>query len=153
MAPERSELPRDEFQEKPIPNLPGMEGWQKISVEECSEPLIELNQLNPRIEVSPQYFFRQIPGSEPTCYARAGVVEKLVEAAQVLPDNYKIVIWDAWRPTAVQQALFDEFLEQLRISEPGLDAQEYINRAQTYVSLPSIILIIHPRTLPAEQLT
>jgi zinc D-Ala-D-Ala dipeptidase len=70
-------------------------------------------------------------------YAREGVVQKLVVAASQLPAEYELLVWDAWRPLSVQQALFDGYCQVLREQSPSLSEEEIRRQAATYVSIPS----------------
>ena len=45
--------------------------------------------------------------------ARKEVVEMLYRAAENLPSGYKFVIWDAWRPFALQKELFISYSSKI----------------------------------------
>lgn len=126
----------------PIPKGPKISGWKEVEIKEPDElePLVNLakdEKLKPYIILSAQYHQQGISGSLETMWAREGVADALFEAAKLLPKGYKLMIWDAWRPTAVQQALFDEHLDSLRKEMPELSEEELREDAQKYVSLPS----------------
>lgn len=123
---------------RPIPELKPSTGWKQIPINECGEPLVLLNSINPNIVIDQQYFNQGIKGSSPKAYIREGLAKKLVLAARSLPSGHKLVIWDAWRDLAVQQSLFDEFKEKLRAEHPDITEEELSNKTQVYVSLPSI---------------
>jgi zinc D-Ala-D-Ala dipeptidase len=123
---------------KPIPAINAPDDWKKIPIKECREPLIALSTLkDTRILVEPQYFRKGIPGAIEEVYAREGVVQKLVFAASQLPTGYHLLVWDAWRPLSVQQALFDGYSQVLREQFPTLSEEEVRLQAGTYVSIPS----------------
>ncbi len=50
---------------------------------------------------------RPLPGSSPSIMVRETVFNMMKEAAKLLPEGYKFKIYDAYRPIAVQQALWD----------------------------------------------
>lgn len=127
-----------DFVNVPIPELKSTSGWKEIPIRECGEPLVPLNTLNPDlIAVDPQYFKQGLGGSIEIQYARSGVAERLSRAARALPHGLRLLIWDAWRPLDVQQALFDAYHAMLAKEHPTLAENELLDLTQTYVSLPS----------------
>jgi len=52
------------------------------------------------------------------CFARESVLKKLVEASKMLPEGFKIVIFDSWRPVKVQKELFDRYKKETAKSNP-----------------------------------
>lgn len=76
-------------------------------IEECGEPLVSLAGYAPRIQVYPYYHHLGFTHAQPDCLIREGVARKLAAAADKLPAGYSLVIWDGWRPYAVQQELYD----------------------------------------------
>lgn len=117
-----------------------VEGWQGIEIKEGGEELIDLarnERLKPYLVFSPQYYQQGIEGSIERMWARKGVADALYRAALLLPEKCKFKIWDAWRPLAIQQTLFDEYLESLRKKKPDLPEKKLREEAQKYVSLPS----------------
>jgi len=54
-----------------------------------------------------------------------------------LPDGYKFVIFDAYRPIELQQSLFDSYKEKLRKENPFLNEEELIKLTLNFVALPS----------------
>lgn len=122
----------------PVPETVNSRAWKNIPIKECGEPLVPLNNLNADlITIVPQYFKQGIAFAKPIQYARASVAEKLLRAAKLLPNAHKLIIWDAWRPLEVQQALFDSFVNKLTKKHPAIRPDEIKEMAQTYVSLPS----------------
>ena len=43
------------------------------------------------------------------CYLREEVLHMLTHASLLLPQGYKLKIWDGWRPFALQQELYDVY--------------------------------------------
>jgi len=121
-----------------IPEIPKSDGWKEVQIIECNEALVSLNDKDSEhVVVVPKYFEQGLPNASPVIYAREGIANKLVEAAKLLPNGYKLVIWDAWRPLEVQQSLFDEYKDRLRLSNSEKSDDELTILTQTYVSLPS----------------
>ena len=78
-----------------------------------------------------------LPGSSKFLAARITVVKMLIQAEEMLPENLHFKIYDAYRPIAVQQALWDYFKEEKTKENPNLSDDE-INRITSYcVSYPS----------------
>ena len=130
---------------KPIPAIsaPPVD-WKKVTIRECREPLLALSILEDTgILVESAYFQKGIPGAIEEVYVREGVAQKLVFAASQLPAGYHLLVWDAWRPLSVQQALFDGQCQVLREQLPTLSEEKVRRQAETYVSIPSNH-ILHP---------
>lgn len=127
-----------DFQEEPIPKFKPSTNWKEVPINDNGEKLVALNNLNPDlIRINPQYFNQNIPHALATMYVREGAASALLKAAQFLPKDLKLVIWDAWRPLDVQRALFDSFKRSLHIKYPDWDEKKLLKETQTYVSLPS----------------
>jgi len=70
-------------------------------------------------------------------WVRQGVADALYRASQLLPKGCRFQVWGAWRPLALQQALFDKYVESLRKNEPELSYEDLRKKAQQFISLPS----------------
>lgn len=128
----------DDYDNPPIPMLITVDGWKDIKIIDCGEKLVPLEGLNHSgIEVEPQYFLQHQKGALKGCFARIGVVEKLLQAAKKLPNGFKLVILDAWRPLVVQQNLFEDFRSKLKEANPDWNDVTLDRETQRYVSLPS----------------
>ena len=87
----------------------------------------------------PKYFEQNIPGSTNKIYVRKTIANMLLEVAQSLPHGYKLKIYDAWRPYAVQKALFDDYYHRLAQLPENQDKStaELIEETMRFVSFPS----------------
>ena len=125
--------------EKPIPqrDLPDTAGVTIVPVE---EPLICISEIYREVmEFQPKYWERGIPGALERVYVRKTVADMLLAAVRLLPDGCKLKIFDAWRPAAVQKALFGEYysvLQQTFQSEKKSEA-ELKKMTSQFVSYPS----------------
>ncbi len=124
-----------------IPRPTPMTGWKELPIEECGEPLVRLNPLAPKlIIVRSGYALQGIPGASFDLYARSGVADRLVVAAQNLqtirPDA-KLQVEDAYRTYETQEALFEDHKFKLRTKHPRWHEKTIDRKAQTYVSKPS----------------
>lgn len=107
--------PRASTADQAIPPLRAPAGWPAVAIRECGEPLLPLSTYAPeRIAVDARYYAAGCPGSLPECYARATVARRLAAAAARLPAGWRLVVCDAWRPLAVQEHLFEDYLAGLR---------------------------------------
>lgn len=120
-----------------IPDPVSMAGWKEVAIEESGQSLIDLDNLDPRIQVVPQYLRQGIPGALSRMYLRQEAVERLIEAARLLPEGYELVVYDSYRPLEVQASLFNTFKNQLQEQYPQKSEDELVVLTQTYVSLPS----------------
>ncbi|MFN0215551.1 MAG: M15 family metallopeptidase [Saprospiraceae bacterium] len=122
----------------PIPPTASMEDWTDVLIEECGEDFVRLDNWMPeKIIVSPAYYLKGIKGAMPFCYARMGVAERLLKAANSLPKGYKLLIWDVWRPLEVQQILFQDYFWQLKSMFPRKSEALLRQEVIKFVSEPS----------------
>ncbi|MGD8429916.1 MAG: M15 family metallopeptidase [Ectothiorhodospiraceae bacterium] len=126
-------------EDTPIPQLshPDWNHVAEIPIVDDGEPLVPLSLVPERILVQPVYYIDRIPGAVPECYAREGVLERLLEASDRLPPGVRLVVLDAWRPYEVQQFLYEHLEEVIRETEPGIDAGELSRRTREFVAPPS----------------
>lgn len=88
-----------------------MKPYQKITIEECNEPLIAIPETEFVLETPPPYvkLGADYQGKSPY-YLRKGVLDRLFLAkaklAEIKP-QWKIKIFDAYRPISVQQFMVD----------------------------------------------
>lgn len=90
------------FDSKPIPkrDMPGE--WRHGTPSD--EELVSVRDyLRSRVYVE---------GFPKTVYLRVGVCKRLEQALWELPQDYTLKIYDAWRPTSVQQVLYDKCREE-----------------------------------------
>lgn len=121
-----------------IPVLQDIKGWESVPIEECFEKLVSLSDLGcERIKVVPAYHSAGLRGALSDAHLREGVAEKLVKAAEILPDRFQFAVWDAWRPLEVQAALFEQSVAKCRRRLPHLSESELIEEAKKYAARPS----------------
>lgn len=122
-----------------IPLLQDITSWKDVEIRECGENLISLNKLyTSPIFVESQYFLQGLEGSIKECFVRETVAKMLIQASKRLPNDYKLVIWDAWRPIEVQEGIFYRYKEKLKNLNPEVNEENLFIWAQRYVSLPSL---------------
>jgi len=122
---------------RPIPHLLPNFGWREVPIEAVDEPLVAVDGLHPRIADRAEYHRWGIPGAMPRSWVRRGVAERLVAAAESLPDGMGLAVWDGYRPLEVQRALFDQYLAELIAVHPEMPADAVEEAAAKYVTPPS----------------
>ena len=82
----------------------------RVNLNKVDEPLVNVVEFsNGKIIADMQYIKQGIPGAIQTPYLRKEVAERLVFASSMLPNGYKLKIYDGWRPYEVQKYLYDEY--------------------------------------------
>lgn len=102
------------------------------------EPVEFHNEIHPRIKINPMYF--QLNFSPlPTIYGRAAVLNRIIRALEFIPKDYGLVIWDVYRPRAVQATLFSWMRDEIHKKFPNLSDEENYAETKKYMSPPSVI--------------
>ena len=120
--------------------------WKTLPIRECGEPLVPLGSFSsyPQIATdsiyvgerrSSPYPCAQLHNSMFTVFVREGVAKRLAAAASLLPSGHMLLVWDAYRPLTVQQALFDYYVGVLE--KNGTPHEQATIDAQRFVSIPS----------------
>lgn len=132
--------------DRPIDGLGTVEGWKQLPIRECGERLVPLGAFSnyPQIATdsiyagerdSSPYSWAQLRDALFAIFVREGVAKRLAEAAKLLPSGHMLLVWDAYRPLAVQQALFDYYVGVLK--GKGTPHDQAVVDAQRFVSVPS----------------
>lgn len=111
-----------------------------ISIVPSDDPLVCISDAFRDLMVfQPKYFEQGIPGATERVYVRQTVAQMLLTAARSLPAGCKLKIFDAWRPAAVQKALFDEYYARVceQYRDTGKSEAELKEMALLFVSYPS----------------
>lgn len=96
------------------------------------------NDLHARIKVRPMYYELGFSPS-PKMYARQLVLSRLLEMLPKLPSQYNILIYDVYRPRAVQGVLFNWMRGEIRKNMPHLTDEENFTETRKYASVPSVV--------------
>lgn len=121
---------------EPMPRLVQPAGWRDIAIEPVDEQLVPVADLGPRVIEDPRYFAMGLPGSLPRCWVRGELGQRLVRAADSLPDGLMLLVWDGWRSIETQSALFEAYVEDLALQYPDLSRAELEQVARPYVTPP-----------------
>lgn len=76
------------------------------------QPFIQIID-TPKIRVEMMYPRLGFVHAEPVAYLREDAYNMLISASEKLPDGYQFVIWDAWRPFALQKELFEVYSKDI----------------------------------------
>lgn len=109
-----------------------MKPYHQVPIRECNEPLIAIPLNNFSVELPHPYvkLGAEYGNKSPYCL-RKGVVQALLEAQFLLEKRFpdwKIKIYDAYRPVGVQQFMvnhtYNSLLKELNLREQQLSAQK-----------------------------
>ncbi|AVH75570.1 M15 family metallopeptidase [Weissella koreensis] len=106
-------------------------------IKDNNEPMVPLGLLPEKIIVQPAYFIQNLSGAMSELYARQTVQSKLVQAANLLPAGYKLVIFDAWRSVSTQAALFHSLKRKIARTNPSWTKNQMIEKTLETVAQPS----------------
>ena len=121
----------------PIPLTIEPPNWGRLDIEDCGESLVALTEIPGRLKIRPLYFEQKIPDASPYLSARAGVADRLRRAAESLPPGIALVVFDVYRPLAVQQFLYDSYRIELQARHPELDDEKLTALLHQYVASPN----------------
>ena len=118
-----------------IPQTESPELLPEALVTESGEGFVRLTDCD-ALRVDMQYAKQGIPGAVSTCYVRETVRRRLLLAQRYLPDGLRLHIYDAWRPFAVQQALFADIRAKFCAAHPSLAGEALRQELIRFVSEP-----------------
>lgn len=125
-----------------------MKPYQKIAIAECHESLVEIPELFARVTPHPYAKLGAPYGDRSPFFVRQGILDRLLIAdahLQTLQPRWKIQIFDAYRPVAVQQFMVDYTLKEL-VNANGLDLEtlpstqreEFQQRVYQFWAMPNL---------------
>ena len=118
-----------------IPRGPSMVGWKEIPIRDTGEPLVSLAGFRSRLAIDSGCWHPVL---------RKGAADRLALAARALPPGYRLLVLDAHRTVAEQDALFEDAERQFSRQYPEKGGAEILELVEKYVSVPSS----DPRTPP-----
>jgi zinc D-Ala-D-Ala dipeptidase len=98
-----------------------------IPVRECGDPLADARG---RLRVDT----RMADAEGAYAYLRAGLLDRLEQAADLLPEGFHLLIVEGYRPVETQRRIFDEYRTELRTTYPEMTPDESYIAASRYVS-------------------
>lgn len=97
--------------------------------------LVPVSKASEKIKIYPFYYLKGLPGAENECYLRKEVLERLLKAAQLLPDGLSFVILDGWRSYETQRAIYDQ--TKCELENEGFTGQDLLLELYKYVATPT----------------
>ena len=119
---------------KSIPTIE-MPSIKDYDINYSSDLIVSLS--NAGFKCKPMYYEQGYPNALNDCYVRISLVDRLKKAESLLPNGYKFLIYDGWRPVEVQQALWDEYFEKVKLEHPDKSIEELELLTSFYISKPS----------------
>ena len=107
----------------------------ELILRENHEALVQASLYPEKILARSWYYGEGLAGSIPDVWVREGVYERLLRAAEILPDGLRLVIWDGWRSYELQQLLFTKMAERMKAG--GHSDDEARKLAAVFVYPPS----------------
>jgi zinc D-Ala-D-Ala dipeptidase len=108
----------------------------RVPIADSGEPLVDLGAITVLDVDRARTQVQQL--SDNPFQVRAEVAERLTRAQAALPGGYQVQVKEGWRPVWVQQRLWDECLDRLRASRPGLGPDEARRENARFVAPPGI---------------
>ena len=114
-----------------------------VPIRENGEPLVDFLDLSPKIRQDRARF-----DYKRETLLRAGVAERLVLAAERLPQGYVFTVVEGWRPPHIQRRMFQATWNRLRERLPELDDAALRPIAERYTA-PMEVTVPPPHTTGA----
>ena len=89
--------------ERSLPHL--IEPALPLVTDPIEEPMVLV--AHPRIRVLGNYWHAGWTHARPDCWLRTDAMDRLVAAAERLPERWGLAVYDAWRPLALQAELYE----------------------------------------------
>lgn len=136
----------------PVPENISVDGWGEVTIRkpEDDESLVALGPFSEYWDIWTSSLYpgehsnspygpdgTHLSGALITQFVRSGVAGRLRTAQSLLPENHSLVVFDAYRPLAVQRALYEHYVTSLRQLSPDWTQERIARETQKYVSLPS----------------
>lgn len=102
-----------------------------IPVAECGEPLVDVHGT---LLVDD----RRADTTGSFAHLRRGVLDRLVHAQSLLPDELRLLYVEGYRPPDLQRRYFEEYAHKLRTANPAWPDDQVHQAASRYVSPPEI---------------
>lgn len=115
--------------------------FESIPIEDNDEPLVDLAEYPFLLEA----VYRDRGVSDlATHYLREGVAGKLLTVQESFGGDYLLKIWDGWRPRHVQNALYQEFWQQLKEKHPNWSDSRLHDSTEQFVTMATNLERIPP---------
>ncbi|RLE25564.1 MAG: hypothetical protein DRJ50_02715 [Actinobacteria bacterium] len=92
------------IEQRPLPEL--IEPSELEVADPVDDPLVRVEGYHPRIQVAAHYQLGGWSNAIGECWLRSGVASRLGAVADGLPDPFGLLVYDGWRPRALQAELY-----------------------------------------------
>lgn len=100
-----------------------------VKIKDNNEELVD-------IKIDESFFFADELEIRPRVLLRSSVYRKLKEVQILLPENYHLKIYSAYRPIEEQQELWKEKYDNAKKNNPNLSEQELIKKVKAFCADP-----------------
>jgi D-alanyl-D-alanine dipeptidase len=122
----------------PIPTIPDVEISKNVRILECGEPLVSLSRISSgQFFIRPQYYLCGYKNALEEVLLRERMAHLLLRVAESLIPEFRLLIFDGWRPIELQRDLFERQKETVKRENPFYNKEQIIEKVETYVSFPS----------------
>lgn len=128
--------------------------YQQIPIQDCGEPLVSIPLEQFAVEIPHAYQKLGAPYQSSPYYLRKSVLNRLIAAQTDLQkqyNNWKIFIFDAYRPVEVQQFMvdytFNELLKERQLTQAELSPEQHqiiLSEVYQFWAAPSLDLATPP---------
>lgn len=120
---------------KPIPVVEDPAPSKEVLFED--EAMVPVEETE-RLDIKMMYPLLGFRHGDPRCMLRETVHGMLQAAADLLPEGYRLRVWDAWRPFALQQELFEvysvDIVKEFKLEKLSVEERE--DFVAKFVSIP-----------------
>ncbi|MGW7514214.1 M15 family metallopeptidase [Streptomyces sp. NPDC054796] len=104
-----------------------------ILVAECGEPLVDVCGCTSLLVDA-----RKHDANSAFAYLRSSLLERLLKAQELLPQDVRLLFIEGYRPLPLQREYFENYANQLRVSHPEWTDEQIQSATSKYVSPPAI---------------
>lgn len=101
------------------------------------EPFVDLMAYKNIFVFDTEYYSTYFKYQKQHYYVRETVFYKLLEVSKYLPNGYKLLIIDAWRPCSIQQTMFDRCYQKISKEKNIFHEGQLIVLTKEFVSYPT----------------
>jgi len=125
------------FTKREITTAGGIEGWSLVPVCDNVEPLVRIIPKAPfRLRVENKCYTDGLPGAIEGIWVRRSLLPMLKEAADMLPKDISLLVWDAFRPLSVQRLQSKQIKAVIQKNNSGMPPDAVCEEAAKYAADP-----------------
>lgn len=124
--------------EKEIKATGGIEGWSLVPVCDNGEPLMRITpEVSSCLKVENKYYsVDRLPGAIEGIWVRKSLLPMLKKAAELLPNDISLLVWDAFRPLSVQRLLSKQVKRSIEKNNNEILPEAVCEEAAKYAADP-----------------